>query len=126
MAEKALDKIRFLINIATEDRETGKKQTLVTVNTLEEIAKGVEDLEERIAIMSEGDDNKLNHHEVACIIANLFGDPCACNFNDIDEWLPQHCDFTNTCCPNPVGVACWEQYLKNLGKKPPKDGDPGE
>ena len=54
MAGKALDKIRFLINIATEDRETGKKQTLVTVDTLEEIAKEVEDLEERIAIMEEG------------------------------------------------------------------------
>lgn len=54
MAGKALDKIRFLINIATEDRETGVMQTLVTVNTLEEIAKVIEDLEERIAIMEEG------------------------------------------------------------------------
>ena len=55
MAGNALDKIRFLINIATEDRETGVMQTLVAVNTLEEIAKEVEDMEERIAIMTEGD-----------------------------------------------------------------------
>ena len=52
-------------------------------------------------------------HEVACILAEVLGDDCACNFNGIDEWLPNCCDFTNTCCPNTVGVACWEQYLKH-------------
>ena len=50
-------------------------------------------------------------HEVAEIIAELFGDTCACNFNDIDEWLPEKCELLSA-CPNPVGVACWEQYLK--------------
>ncbi len=38
---------------------------------------------------------------------------CACNFNDNDEWLPMVCDFRDTVCPNPGGVACWEQYLKH-------------
>ena len=50
-------------------------------------------------------------HEVAVIIADLFGDNCACNFNDIDEWLPFKCELLDA-CPNPCGVACWEQYLK--------------
>ena len=50
-------------------------------------------------------------HEVAVIIADLFGDDCACNFNDIDEWLPFKCELIES-CPNPCGVACWEQYLK--------------
>lgn len=50
-------------------------------------------------------------HEVAVIIADLFGDDCACNFNGIDGWLPDKCELT-AACPNPVGVACWEQYLK--------------
>lgn len=50
-------------------------------------------------------------HEVAVIIANLFGDDCACNFNSIDEWLPFKCELQDA-CPSPVGVACWEQYLK--------------
>ena len=59
---------------------------------------------------------RWNNHEVACLIADLFGDPCACNFNGIDEWLPTYCDFSSTCCPNPDGVACWEQYLKHLDK----------
>ena len=63
-----------------------------------------------------------NEHEVACILADAFGDPCACNYNGIDEWLPFHCDFTNTCCPTPVGVACWEQYLKYLDRKDEKHG----
>ena len=57
-----------------------------------------------------------NRHEVASIIADLFGDDCACNFNGIDEWLWKYCDFADDECPNPVGVACWEQYLKHRGK----------
>lgn len=52
-----------------------------------------------------------NSHEVAEIIADLFGDNCACNFNSIDEWLPFKCELQDV-CPYPVGVACWEQYLK--------------
>ena len=54
-----------------------------------------------------------NNHTVACLLAKTFGDDCACNFNGIDEWLPLKCDFAETCCPHPVGVACWEQYLKH-------------
>ena len=50
-------------------------------------------------------------NEVAGIIADLFGDTCACNFNGIDEWLPFKCELLDA-CPNPCGVACWEQYLK--------------
>lgn len=52
-----------------------------------------------------------NNHTVACLLAELFDDPCACNYNDIDEWLPEKCEVIDA-CPNPVGVACWEQYLK--------------
>ena len=53
-----------------------------------------------------------NNHQIACMLADLFGDACACNYNGIDEWLGEICDFKDTCCPNPVGVACWEQFLK--------------
>lgn len=60
--------------------------------------------------------NKYSAHEVAVILANAFGDDCACNFNDNDEWLPMVCDFKDTVCPNPCGVACWEQYLKHNPK----------
>ena len=61
-------------------------------------------------------DGLYTRHEVACIIADLFGDTCACNFNDIDEWLPYYCDFAQTICPDVVGVACWEQYLEHMDK----------
>lgn len=57
-----------------------------------------------------------NNHEVACLLAEMFGDDCACNLNGIDEWLPQYCEFAETCCPNPGGVACWEQFLKHRAK----------
>ena len=64
-----------------------------------------------------------NNHEVACLLAEMFGDDCACNLNGIDEWLPQYCEFAETCCPNPVGVACWEQFLKHRAKMEVQDGD---
>jgi hypothetical protein len=70
-------------------------------------------MSDALELLKEQDAKQYNNHEVACIIADLFGDPCACNFNDIDTWLPYKCDFRETCCPNPVGVACWEQYLKH-------------
>lgn len=63
-----------------------------------------------------------NAHEVAEIIADLFGDPCACNFNSIDEWLPFKCELQAD-CPHPVGVACWEQYLKYRDAKMDGDGN---
>jgi hypothetical protein len=56
--------------------------------------------------------------EVARIIADLFGDKCACNNNDIDEWLPKYCKYRDTDCPYPPGASCWEQYLKHLSEKP--------
>ena len=62
-----------------------------------------------------------NNHEVACLLAEMFGDDCACNLNGIDEWLPQYCEFAETCCPNPGGVACWEQFLKHRAKMEAQD-----
>ena len=58
---------------------------------------------------------RWNNHQVACLLADMFGDACACNFNGIGEWLPDLCDFVQKdyCCPKTVGVACWEQYLKH-------------
>ena len=53
-----------------------------------------------------------NNHTVACMLAELFDDTCACNYNGIDEWLPSKCELLDS-CPNPVGVACWEQFLKH-------------
>ena len=70
-------------------------------------------VDDALALLKEQEAKQYNNHEVACLLADLFGDPCACNFNDIDTWLPYKCDFRETCCPNPVGVACWEQYLKH-------------
>lgn len=56
-------------------------------------------------------------HDVAVILAETLGDNCACNFNGNDEWLPLYCDFAESVCPFPVGVACWEQYLKHINRK---------
>lgn len=50
-------------------------------------------------------------HDVAVLLAEEYGDTCACNYNGNDEWLPEHCELLDA-CPNTFGVACWEQYLK--------------
>ncbi len=56
----------------------------------------------------------MTNHEVACLLDDLFGRDCACDYCGIDEWLPEKCDF-GTLCPDKdlVGVTCWEQYLKH-------------
>lgn len=62
-------------------------------------------------------------HDIAVIIAELFGDDCACNHNGIDEWLPEKCELLDA-CPYPVGVACWEQWLKHRNTQ--MDGGDGD
>ena len=61
---------------------------------------------------AERDGQLYTVHDVAVILANAIGDDCACNINSNDEWLPQVCELQEA-CPHPVGVACWEQYLKH-------------
>ena len=53
-----------------------------------------------------------NNYTVACLLAELYDDTCACNYNDIDDWLPEKCELLDS-CPHPGGVACWEQFLKH-------------
>ena len=63
-------------------------------------------------LAAEKDGKLYTVHDVAVILANAIGDDCACNINSNDEWLPQLCELQEA-CPEPVGVACWEQYLKH-------------
>ena len=63
-------------------------------------------------LAAEKDGKLYTSHDVAVILANAIGDDCACNINSNDEWLPQLCELQEA-CPEPVGVACWEQYLKH-------------
>ena len=63
-------------------------------------------------IVAEQDGQLYTVHDVAVILASAIGDDCACNINSNDEWLPQLCELQEA-CPHPVGVACWEQYLKH-------------
>ena len=63
-------------------------------------------------LAAEKDGQLYTVHDVAVILASAIGDDCACNINSNDEWLPQLCELQEA-CPEPVGVACWEQYLKH-------------
>ena len=63
-------------------------------------------------LAAERDGQLYTVHDVAVILASAIGDDCACNINSNDEWLPQLCELQEA-YPYPVGVACWEQYLKH-------------
>lgn len=57
---------------------------------------------------------KWTTEEVAEILFNAVGDDCACNFNGIDEWLPERCKYTyiEGQCPNPKEKhGCWMQFI---------------
>ena len=74
------------------------------------------------ALPSAQPQTEWNNHTVACLLAELFGDACACNYNGIDEWLPEKCEVIDA-CPNPVGVACWEQFLKHRAERRTDEGN---
>lgn len=69
-------------------------------------------LDMAISALREQEHKRYTTHDVASIIDDLFDGDCACNVNDISEWLPQKCELLDA-CPNTIGVACWEQYLKH-------------
>lgn len=92
------------------------QQTLITKEEAMNVYKLLEELE----VYREKEKYKWNNHQVACLLADIFGDTCACNYNGNDEWLPLKCELLDV-CPNTVGVACWEQYLKH--REVPANGD---
>lgn len=58
----------------------------------------------------------MSDDEVAELLRDIFGDECACNYNGIDEWLPQCCKYAETGeCPNPKDNGCWKQFLLQGG-----------
>ena len=93
------------LNTVFHGKEKDKEMTLAIFDLVKTLKNGTP--------YEEKPHNEWNNHTVACLLADLFGDPCACNFCGIDEWLPKKCDFANKECPDVVGVACWEQFLKH-------------
>jgi hypothetical protein len=74
--------------------------------------------EKIIEVIKTEENISYNITEVAQIISELFGDTCACNFNDIDAWLPYCCKYSETECPNLVDeLGCWKEYLLHRHEK---------
>ena len=94
-----------------------REEALQILDTIPTIGEQVDALEMAIQALSQEQKSGWNNHQIACMLADLFGDVCACNYNGIDEWLPELCAFKDTCCPKPIGVACWEQFLKYIKSK---------
>lgn len=60
-------------------------------------------------------DKTFTLDEVAQILADMFDDCCACNYNGNDEWLPQKCKYGMTDCPDPPDhLGCWKEYLLHI------------
>ena len=54
---------------------------------------------------------------VAQMLCDAFGDECPCNYNSVDEWLPEVCELQDE-CPNPKDrLGCWKQYIKHFGER---------
>lgn len=58
--------------------------------------------------------NRRNYKEFAFLLSELFNDSCPCNYNDIDEWLPDLCE--ERVCP-PKGTECWELMIRKWGER---------
>lgn len=60
---------------------------------------------------------------VAQMLCDAIGDPCACNVNGNDEWLPMVCDLQNECPYPKDGLGCWKQYIKHYGERRADNGN---
>ena len=62
----------------------------------------------------------LTLETVAEILAEQFGDVCACNVNGNDEWLPMMCHYGDVCPDPPEHLGCWMELLRNKYRRPPE------
>lgn len=62
----------------------------------------------------------LTLETVAEILAEQFGDECACNVNGNDEWLPMMCHYGDACSDPPEHLGCWMELLRNKYCRPPE------
>jgi hypothetical protein len=82
------------------------------------VLSSVEKVERLPSAQQERKKGEWTTEEVAELLFNIFGDDCACNFNGIDEWLPERCKYTEIAgeCPNPKEKhGCWMQFLLQGG-----------
>ena len=86
-----------------------------TLDAIDHVPKWVFDkLTSAIEILPPADRPKSEWttDEVAELLANIFGDECACNWSGNDEWLPGVCKYAETTCPSPKEAnGCWKQFL---------------
>ena len=62
----------------------------------------------------------LTLETVAEILAEQFGDACACNVNGNDEWLPMMCHYGDVCPDPPEHLGCWMELLRNKYHRQPE------
>lgn len=113
IADKSEDVLRDLPSAEPETKLIAEVKILN-----EDIQSAVDEAVARIMAESEWKKGKWTTEEVAELLFNAFGDDCACNFNGIDEWLPERCKYTEIAdeCPEPKEKhGCWMQFLLQGG-----------
>lgn len=99
----------MLENLPSADRPTVDKEYLIDL-----IQEAVYDGEAcaKLIDLVDRPTGEWTTEQVAEMLANLFGDECACNLSGIDEWLPLACKYADTQCPDPKEKhGCWMQFL---------------
>lgn len=91
----------FLVEYARESENMRKRNAELEVR-----------LNAQKAISADRPKGEWTTDEVAELLANTFGDECACNWSRNDEWLPEVCKYAETTCPSPKEInGCWKQFL---------------
>ena len=62
-------------------------------------------------------DKTYTIEQVAKILKDIYCDPCPCNYNGNDEWLPYCCKYSEICPDPPDELSCWIEFLNHLEEK---------
>jgi hypothetical protein len=68
--------------------------------------------------------NAIPVDDVAKMLADLFGDCIACNYNDIDQYIEIDCE--KDACPDYGDYSCWKKYVMYLMENERAKMDGGE
>ncbi len=68
------------------------------------------------------DERFYSEQEVAEMLYFITGDTCPCDFNGINNWLPDFCKIKY--CPHPdEKLGCWKEFIKYFKERRKDDAD---
>lgn len=113
--DKLVENLRLIATCWSISPFVSKEKHNGAVNMLREVEREVKE-----APTLTPPNEPLTLELVAEILAEQFGDECACNFNGNDEWLPMMCHYGDVCPDPPEHLGCWMELLRNKYCRPPE------